>query len=72
MSLLEGETAEMPDFYDNNKYDLSGTIVGIADKENMLPNRRTKPGNLLIGLKSNGLHTNGYSLARKVLLSSTK
>ena len=41
----------MPDFYDINKYDLSGTIVGIADKENMLPNRRTKPGNLLIGLK---------------------
>ena len=70
--LIGGETAEMPDFYDNNKYDLSGTIVGIADKENMLPNRRTKPGNLLIGLKSNGLHTNGYSLARKVLLSKYK
>ena len=70
--LIGGETAEMPDFYDNNKYDLSGTIVGIADKKNMLPNRNTQPGNLLIGLKSNGLHTNGYSLARKVLLSKYK
>ena len=60
----------MPDFYDNNKYDLSGTIVGIADKN--IPNRNTQPGNLLIGLKSNGLHTNGYSLARKVLLSKYK
>ena len=62
----------MPDFYDNNKYDLSGTIVGIADKENMLPNRRTKPGNLLIGLKSNGLHTNGYSRQGKFYFPSTK
>ncbi len=67
--LIGGETAEMPGFYDNNKYDVSGTIVGIAERDNMIPNRKSKPGNLLIGLFSNGLHTNGYSLARKVLLS---
>ena len=67
--LIGGETAEMPGFYDDNKYDVSGTIVGIAERDNMLPNRKTEHGNLLIGLRSNGLHTNGYSLARKVLLS---
>ena len=67
--LIGGETAEMPDFYGNDKYDLSGTIVGVVDKDQMLPNRKTEPGNILVGLYSNGLHTNGYSLARKVLLS---
>ena len=67
--LIGGETAEMPGFYDDTKYDVSGTIVGIAEKNDMLPNRKTEPGNILIGLKSSGLHTNGYSLARKVLLS---
>ena len=67
--LIGGETAEMPGFYDDNKYDVSGTIVGIAERENMLPDRNTEPGNILVGLHSNGLHTNGYSLARKVLLS---
>tara|TARA_Y100000590_G_scaffold13483_1_gene16282 strand:+ start:334 stop:1332 length:999 start_codon:yes stop_codon:yes gene_type:complete len=67
--LIGGETAEMPGFYDGSKYDVSGTIVGIADKDKMLPNRKTEKGNLLVGLFSNGLHTNGYSLARKVLLS---
>ena len=70
--LIGGETAEMPDFYGNDKYDLSGTIVGVADKKNMLPNRKSETGNILVGLFSNGLHTNGYSLARKVLLSKYK
>ena len=70
--LIGGETAEMPGFYDKNKYDVSGTIVGIAEKENMLPNRLTNPGDLLVGLHSNGLHTNGYSLARKVLYEKFK
>ena len=70
--LIGGETAEMPGFYDDNKYDVSGTIVGITEKDNMLPNRVTEEGNLLVGLYSNGLHTNGYSLARKVLLSKYK
>jgi len=67
--LIGGETAEMPGFYDDKKYDVSGTIVGVVDKKNMLPNRMTEEGNILVGLRSNGLHTNGYSLARKVLLS---
>ncbi len=70
--LIGGETAEMPGFYDNDKYDVSGTVVGIAERDDMLPMRRTEEGNLLVGLFSNGLHTNGYSLARKVLLSKYK
>jgi len=70
--LIGGETAEMPGFYDDNKYDVSGTIIGVAEKDNMLPKRKTEVGNVLVGLYSNGLHTNGYSLARKVLLSKYK
>ena len=66
--LIGGETAEMPGFYKEGDYDLSGTIVGVADGDNILGKRETKPGDLLIGLKSTGLHTNGYSLAREVLL----
>ena len=66
--LIAGETAEMPGFYKGEDYDLSGTVVGVVDKENIITNRKVKKGDVLIGLKSNGLHTNGYSLARKVLL----
>ena len=66
--LIGGETAEMPGFYDNKKYDISGTIVGVVEKEKMLSNKKVAKGDILIGLPSNGLHTNGYSLARKVLL----
>ena len=67
-SLIGGETAEMPDFYKPGDYDISGTIVGVAEKGEMMPNRGVNEGDLLIGLPSTGLHTNGYSLARKVLL----
>ncbi len=67
-SLIGGETAEMPGFYQPGDYDMSGTIIGVVDKKYMLPNRKAKSGDMLIGLPSNGLHTNGYSLARKVLL----
>ena len=70
--LIGGETAEMPGFYGNDKYDVSGTIVGVVDKKYMLPNRKTEAGNILVGLFSNGLHTNGYSLARKVLIPKYK
>tara|TARA_Y100001970_G_scaffold293785_1_gene443179 strand:- start:1684 stop:2682 length:999 start_codon:yes stop_codon:yes gene_type:complete len=70
--LIGGETAEMPGFYDDNKYDVSGTIVGVVDKEDMLSSRQVESGDLLVGLKSTGLHTNGYSLARKVLLEHYK
>ena len=66
--LIGGETAEMPDFYAPGDYDISGTIVGVVEKSQMMPNRKINQGDLLIGLPSTGLHTNGYSLARKVLL----
>ncbi len=67
-ALIGGETAEMPGIYKERDYDLSGTIVGVVDKENILDGRNIQSGDLLIGFQSNGLHTNGYSLARKVLL----
>jgi phosphoribosylformylglycinamidine cyclo-ligase len=69
-SLIGGETAEMPGFYQDGEYDMSGTIVGVVDRKYMLPNRKTSKGDILIGLPSTGLHTNGYSLARKILLSN--
>jgi len=67
-ALIGGETAEMPDLYGENDYDISGTIVGIVEKEKIIDGKKIFKGDVLIGLKSNGLHTNGYSLARKVLL----
>jgi phosphoribosylformylglycinamidine cyclo-ligase len=68
LSLIGGETAEMPGIYSQKDYDLAGTIVGIIEQKKILDKRNVKAGNVLIGLPSNGLHTNGYSLARKVLL----
>ncbi len=68
-ALIGGETAEMPDFYKPGDYDISGTIVGVVEKSEMMPNREVNSGDMLIGLPSTGLHTNGYSLARTVLLS---
>lgn len=67
-ALIGGETAEMPGLYDEKDYDVSGTIVGVVDKLKIIDGKRIKKGDLLIGFPSNGLHTNGYSLARKVLL----
>ena len=67
-ALLGGETAEMPGFYHPGEYDLSGTIIGVAEKDRLLGKRSVDRGNLLVGIPSTGLHTNGYSLARKVLL----
>ena len=64
--LIGGETAEMPGMYSDEDYDLSGTIVGVVEKENILSNKPANSGDVLIGLPSNGLHTNGYSLVRKV------
>ncbi len=71
-SLIGGETAEMPGLYDEKEYDMSGTIVGVVDKNKIIDGKLIKKGDLLIGFKSNGLHTNGYSLARKVLLEKFK
>ena len=67
-ALIGGETAEMPDFYKPGDYDISGTIVGVVEKNEMMPKRGINKGDILMGLPSTGLHTNGYSLARKVLL----
>src|SRR3972149_1426376 len=65
-ALIGGETAQMPDFYQKNEYDLAGFIVGAVEKDKIIDGRKIKPADQIIGLASNGLHTNGYSLARKV------
>ena len=67
-ALIGGETAEMPGFYGEDEYDLCGTIIGVVDEKNLLSKRKVENQDILIGLPSTGLHTNGYSLARKVLL----
>jgi len=67
-ALIGGETAQMPGLYSEGEYDLAGSITGIVDRKDLLDGSRVKVGDALIGLPSNGLHTNGYSLARKVLL----
>lgn len=72
LSLVGGETAEMPGLYAVNDFDLAGAIVGIVDKDKTVNYSRVKKGDVLIGLKSNGLHTNGYSLVRKVFDTKRK
>lgn len=72
VALIGGETAEMPDIYDEGEFDLAGTIVGIVDEEKVINGSDIKKGDVLLGFKSSGLHTNGYSLARKVLFSKYK
>ena len=67
-ALVGGETAEMPGFYDGEEYDLAGTIVGVAEKKELITGGKIRKGDVLVGLASTGLHTNGYSLARSVLL----
>ncbi len=69
-ALLGGEMAEMPDFYAEGEYDLAGTIVGIVNREDILDGSRVQPGDKLIALPSSGLHTNGYSLARRLLFET--
>ena len=66
--LLGGETAEMPDFYSAGEYDIAGFIVGVADREKVIDGKGITPGDVLLALPSVGLHTNGYSLARKLFL----
>jgi len=66
-ALIGGETAQLPDLYAENEYDLSGTIVGVVDQDKILDGSKVIEGDYIIGLQSNGLHTNGYTLARKAL-----
>ncbi len=69
-ALLGGETAEMPDFYPPGEYDLSGFCVGVVDNRQIIDGRDIRPGDVIIGLASSGLHSNGFSLARKVFKDS--
>ena len=66
-ALVGGETAEMPGMYDEQEYDLAGFTVGVVDKERLITGENIKPGNVLIGLSSSGIHSNGYSLVRKIV-----
>lgn len=68
-TLLGGETAEMPDMYEPGEYDLAGFAVGVVERAHVIDGTKVKPGDKVIGLPSSGLHSNGYSLARKVLLT---
>jgi phosphoribosylformylglycinamidine cyclo-ligase len=67
-ALIGGETAEMPGFYGDDDYDIAGFIVGVVDEKNVIDGRAVREGDVLLALPSVGLHTNGYSLARKVLI----
>ncbi len=71
-ALIGGETAQMPGFYQPGEYDVSGTIVGVVEKSRILHGRTIRPGDAVIGLASSGLHTNGYSLARKIFFEQMK
>ena len=67
-ALIGGETAEMPGFYPDGEYDLAGFIVGVVDRDKIITGKAVQAGDVLVGLPSTGLHTNGYSLARKLFL----
>src|SRR5213080_3673875 len=71
-ALLGGETAQMPGMYRKGEYDLAGCIVGVVDRAKIIDGQKIKPGDVILGLASNGLHTNGYSLARKILFQKMR
>src|SRR5213080_4780219 len=66
-ALIGGETAQMPGMYRKGEYDLAGCIIGVVDRADLIDGRKIRPSDIVLGLASNGLHTNGYSLARKIL-----
>ena len=71
-ALVGGETAEMPGLYEEDEYDVAGFSVGVVEKEDIVTGENIKPGHVLIGLSSSGLHSNGFSLVRKILLEDQK
>ena len=71
-ALIGGETAQMPGMYQKGEYDLAGCIVGVVDRAQMIDGSRIRRGDVVLGLPSNGLHTNGYSLARKILFTQMR
>jgi phosphoribosylformylglycinamidine cyclo-ligase len=71
-ALIGGETAQLPGMYHQGEYDLAGCIVGVVDRSRIIDGRGIRPGDVVLGLASNGLHTNGYSLARKILLEKMR
>jgi phosphoribosylformylglycinamidine cyclo-ligase len=71
-ALLGGETAQMPGMYRKGEYDLAGCIVGVVDRTKIIDGSKIKPSDVVLGLASNGLHTNGYSLARKILFEKMR
>ncbi len=71
-ALIGGETAQMPGMYHRGEYDLAGCIVGVVERSEMIDGSRIRRGDVILGLRSNGLHTNGYSLARKILLQDLR
>jgi phosphoribosylformylglycinamidine cyclo-ligase len=71
-ALIGGETAEMPDLYQGDDFDLAGCIIGVVEREKIVDGKTVVPGDRVIGLASNGLHTNGYSLARRILFDEMR
>jgi phosphoribosylformylglycinamidine cyclo-ligase len=71
-ALIGGETAQLGDMYRKGEYDLAGCIVGVVDRKKIIDGRKIKPGDVILGMASNGLHTNGYSLARKILFEKMR
>jgi len=71
-ALIGGETAQMPGMYRKGEYDLAGCIVGVVDRGKMIDGSKIRKGDVILGLPSNGLHTNGYSLARKILFEQMR
>ncbi len=70
-ALIGGETAEMPDMYQDGEYDIAGFSVGVAEKSQLISTQNVKAGQVVIGLSSSGIHSNGFSLVRKILLRIT-